>query len=49
MRFLTIGNFLFMLGAALETVGVGYGVHTQAVAWSMIGYSVVLLLKGYLN
>jgi hypothetical protein len=43
------GNVLFLVGAALEVVGVGYGVNTWAVAASMIGYGIALLIYGYLE
>ena len=46
---LTLGNALFLLGAALECAGLQFGVHSYAVAWSMIGYGAVLLVTGYMR
>jgi hypothetical protein len=41
------GNILFLVGAALETVGLHYGVSVRAVAWSLLIYGAVLLWTGY--
>lgn len=46
---MTPGNLIFLVGAALETVALLVGVDSRAVAWSMIGYGVVLLVTGYLR
>jgi len=45
----TLGNALFLAGALLEVVGLGLGVDSVAVAWSLIGYGAVLLVTGYLS
>jgi hypothetical protein len=43
------GNFIFLAGAALEIVGLCYGVDSWAVAASVIAYGAVLLVTGYLS
>lgn len=49
IRFLTIGNAVFMAGAALEVIALGYGVHTVMVGWATVAYGIVLLYRGYLQ
>ncbi len=44
-----LGNALFLAGAVLEIAGLTVGVHSQAVAWSLIVYGVVLLVTGYVG
>lgn len=43
------GNVVFLLGAALEYLGLGFGVDSWAVAWSLVIYGSILLLTGYLS
>jgi len=45
---MTRGNTIFLLGAALEVVGLQMGVSSSAVAWSLLVYGAVLLVTGYL-
>jgi hypothetical protein len=48
MKFATIGNALFFVGAALEIVGIEAGVHTSVVGASLIIYGVAMIIRGYL-
>lgn len=42
-----MGNLVFLVGAALEVIGLQLGVSTPAVAWSLIVYGIVLLFTSY--
>ena len=44
-----VGNAVFLLGAALEVVGLSIGTSSAAVAWSLIVYGAVLLITGYIK
>ena len=41
------GNAIFLIGAALELVGLQRGVSTWAVAVSLLTYGALLLYTGY--
>jgi hypothetical protein len=48
MKFATIGNALFFVGASLEIAGIEAGVHTSVVGASLIIYGVAMIIRGYL-
>lgn len=46
---MSAGNAIFLLGAVLEYIGLGLGVSSSAVAWSLIAYGAILLATGYIR
>lgn len=42
-------DVLFLFGAVIEIYALSLGVSTNAVAWSLVAYGVVLLVTGYVS
>lgn len=48
-RFCTSGNLCFVIGCALEGLGLRLGVHSQVVGLGMVFYGVLMIVYAYLR